>query len=774
MAAGRVLFGRSASCSRSNPSAPLGTPYRCLRPLPKLTAPFPLPPRASLLPIRALVSVELLRNVTPSKTPDVKDIFAPLAASAAAARGGPPPIEPAFNFDDAAAAVEEYLSDEDCSQSDGSAGPMRHSLSRDDLRCLHDMLGASDYDYEQSEASNAMEFLLDKAALPGETDSDISEATAGHVVVNSSWAVAEAEAVADAAREAAEREQMECHDPLLVGGGTSDMSDAIADTLRSNALTCRPEPDNIFRIRSNSHRVCEVSEGGEVAAQTETVLMRGEGGVEEGEGDVHDEGIHAAEIVVADAFVAGISESLEARRIRQRWAVAVADAMAVATENAVAAGEVVARFREEAEAEAAEVEAQRAAEANSAPPLLMSEEEAEEAGQLAITSAPPPVLRKTTPPPAEQAYTAVEPKRKAARDRKHATPTATTVAVPAVAGAMEGTAGATEARDVERTTEVVTPASQRVAKQGEAYEAFGVYDDAPVDAPEAGANALNRAPRDASQSNWGILARKLGADVFCAGAAAAAVSPFVGAIDKAVVESVSGSASIAQSMKASFAEMAAGGVRGVVAAPQFRYLFAMYTGTYATANTIRTVYEAREADPSLALCVGTTAVNAGLSLVKDKALAQIFGASASAAKGVPVTAYGWWLGRDAVTMGMVFTAPPKVSQLLQTNLGWSPNVADVTATLAIPMVIQPLTTGMHLLGIDLVNRPTNVSVAGRLDVLGKSYGESLAARTGRIFVPYSIGSLVNSKMRAFLHKASSSWSVLLPGARGTVVPSMAK
>ena len=152
---------------------------------------------------------------------------------------------------------------------------------------------------------------------------------------------------------------------------------------------------------------------------------------------------------------------------------------------------------------------------------------------------------------------------------------------------------------------------------------------------------------------------------------------------------------------------------------------------------IRTVYEVRETDPSLALCVGTTAVNTYLSLVKDRALAQIFGASAAAAKGVvPFTAYGCWMGRDAVTMGMVFTAPPKVSKMLQTNLGWSPSSADVSATLAIPVLIQPLTTAMHLMGIDLVNRPSSLTLSSRLGVVGKSYGESLVARTGRIFVPY--------------------------------------
>eukprot|EP00618_Florenciella_parvula_P013980 CAMPEP_0119485258 /NCGR_PEP_ID=MMETSP1344-20130328/12023_1 /TAXON_ID=236787 /ORGANISM="Florenciella parvula, Strain CCMP2471" /LENGTH=235 /DNA_ID=CAMNT_0007519915 /DNA_START=40 /DNA_END=743 /DNA_ORIENTATION=+ len=211
-------------------------------------------------------SVELLRNATPSKTPDVKDVFAPLAASVANAP--PPPMEQAFNFEDAAAAVEEYLSDED-SQSGGSVGPMRHSLSRDDLLCLHDMAGASEYDYEQSEASNAMEFLLDKAALS-------AASMAEGIVDDGSLAAAEvvAEAMAERAREATEREQMGFHDTLLASRASS-IHGAIADTSSNNALTCRPEPDNIIRIRSDSHLVCEVSEEAEgEVAQAETPLMR--------------------------------------------------------------------------------------------------------------------------------------------------------------------------------------------------------------------------------------------------------------------------------------------------------------------------------------------------------------------------------------------------------------------------------------------------------------------------------------------------------------------
>ena len=161
----------------------------------------------------------------------------------------------------------------------------------------------------------------------------------------------------------------------------------------------------------------------------------------------------------------------------------------------------------------------------------------------------------------------------------------------------------------------------------------------------------------------------------------------------------------------------------------------MYTGTYGTANTLRTLFEAYDADPTVALCVGVTSVNTSLSMVKDRALAQIFGA-ASAVKGVPLAAYGWWLGRDAVTMGMVFTAPPRVSSALQGALGWSSGVADTVATLAIPVIIQPVTTFCHLWGLDVCKRPSDVTVGSRLSVMSKCYGESLIARTGRIFVPY--------------------------------------
>jgi hypothetical protein len=61
--------------------------------------------------------------------------------------------------------------------------------------------------------------------------------------------------------------------------------------------------------------------------------------------------------------------------------------------------------------------------------------------------------------------------------------------------------------------------------------------------------------------------------------------------------------------------------------------------------------------------------------------------------------------------------------------------------------MQFISTPMHLLGLDLYNRPTMNTFTHRISFIGKEYTKTAMARIGRIFPAYGIGGIVNQRLR---------------------------
>merc|ERR1719379_2995500 len=143
-----------------------------------------------------------------------------------------------------------------------------------------------------------------------------------------------------------------------------------------------------------------------------------------------------------------------------------------------------------------------------------------------------------------------------------------------------------------------------------------------------------------------------------AGAAAGfAVAPFASAVDKALAENASGRASLRESffgtMKSVFSRPAT-----FFRSPAFAYIWLVYGSTYAAANLVESVCARKKIDPALPKWAATSTVNTSTSISKDRAFARLFGTSAPTS--VPMGSYASWLGRDVVSMGVVFTLPPVV------------------------------------------------------------------------------------------------------------------
>ena len=74
------------------------------------------------------------------------------------------------------------------------------------------------------------------------------------------------------------------------------------------------------------------------------------------------------------------------------------------------------------------------------------------------------------------------------------------------------------------------------------------------------------------------------------------------------------------------------------------------------------------------------------------------------------------------------------------------------AQLGIPAMIQLISTPIHLLGLDLYNRPSPLHAKDRLDRISRDWIGASLIRMCRIIPAFGIGGFVNTEGRAFLQQ----------------------
>ncbi|KAG5183538.1 hypothetical protein JKP88DRAFT_198943 [Tribonema minus] len=199
------------------------------------------------------------------------------------------------------------------------------------------------------------------------------------------------------------------------------------------------------------------------------------------------------------------------------------------------------------------------------------------------------------------------------------------------------------------------------------------------------------------------------------------------------------------------------------------WVWALYAGTYVAANGISTVAESLGVGAGAPKLVGTTAVNLPASIIKDQALARMFSATAAttaaaaAVSRMPLASYALFTLRDIVSIAASFTLPEAVASHLTEARDWSTAAAEGTSQLLVPSAMQLITTPLHLVGLDIFNRPA-ASTAMRMQMLGRLYGSSLALRFGRTGIAFGLGGVVNKKVRDALRKPPQRISLPLPAA----------
>lgn len=243
------------------------------------------------------------------------------------------------------------------------------------------------------------------------------------------------------------------------------------------------------------------------------------------------------------------------------------------------------------------------------------------------------------------------------------------------------------------------------------------------------------------------------ADIASAGLAGIAVSPIISAVDKALAENASGTAKLWDSFGKSIKDMVRQPMR-YFRSPQFYWIWLVYGGTYAGVNVVETACTVTKTDPAVPKWFASFSVNTTTCILKDKAFAQMY-SGGSVVKSVPLGSYGAWLGRDVLSMACIFTLPPIVGKSISSYTG-SERSGYYAAQMGLPLVLQTVTTPIHLLGYDIYNNPNN-NVAQRLKFMAKDYGKNVSIRMLRMAPPWSLGTIGNREMRSLFSGRSSGY-----------------
>ena len=189
----------------------------------------------------------------------------------------------------------------------------------------------------------------------------------------------------------------------------------------------------------------------------------------------------------------------------------------------------------------------------------------------------------------------------------------------------------------------------------------------------------------------------------------------------------------------------------------FLLIYALYFGTYATANTIDTLSSTFQGQPPDKTTAGpakflaTSGANMSLCLYKDSQYAKMFGAKSSSlvlpTRPVPRASFALFALRDSMTIFASFNLPPLIAPLLPLSQAMEQQMSRASAAQFLaPASIQLLSTPLHLWGLDLYNRP-GVSWRARVGRVGRDWLGSSLARIGRVIPAYGVGGVVNGRVR---------------------------
>jgi hypothetical protein len=245
------------------------------------------------------------------------------------------------------------------------------------------------------------------------------------------------------------------------------------------------------------------------------------------------------------------------------------------------------------------------------------------------------------------------------------------------------------------------------------------------------------------QESQSPLILRLSIESICAIFSALSVAPAISIVDEAIVSNASGLERLVPCL--------INGIKTMITKPiyfckqpAFLFIWGVYSGTYIVGNSIDAICERQDRSAFYPKFIGSSIANVFLSVVKDNAFAKLFGVGKP--KPMPNICMGLFAIRDSSTILASFSLPPIISISLQENYGTEKTIADISSQLFTPVLMQILSTPLHLYGLDVYNR--SVATNGeRILFIQKEYVKTVLARMARIFPAFGIAGVVNKKAR---------------------------
>ena len=185
-------------------------------------------------------------------------------------------------------------------------------------------------------------------------------------------------------------------------------------------------------------------------------------------------------------------------------------------------------------------------------------------------------------------------------------------------------------------------------------------------------------------------------------------------------------------------------------------IFLLYGSTYLTANAVDTTHATLDNKPANSVTAGTTkfaassAANISACIYKDQVFVKMFGPVGAAPRPVGMGSYALFAVRDCMTIFASFNIPPLLAPYFNERLSTDmrKHISGLSAAqFFAPAAVQLISTPLHLLGLDLYNRPTVSSMRERWTLVRKNWAISAAARICRIVPAFGVGGVVNTKVR---------------------------
>ncbi len=229
---------------------------------------------------------------------------------------------------------------------------------------------------------------------------------------------------------------------------------------------------------------------------------------------------------------------------------------------------------------------------------------------------------------------------------------------------------------------------------------------------------------------------------------------------RSIMENASGRDTLGRSLRASLRTLALR-PHAILLSRPFALIFLLYGGTYLTANALDTATATARGLPATHVTAGTakfaasSAANIGLCIYKDQVFVRLFGPPGAVARAVPLASYALFAARDCLTIFASFNVPPLLGPYLSARLSAEAQrrvSGQTLAQFAAPAAVQLGSTPLHLLGLDLYNRPWSDSTRrpqwhDRWAAVRKNWAVSAAARICRIVPAFGVGGVVNVKVR---------------------------